>query len=98
VGLQPFTWTRRSRTVSATRASSGASLAIKIDKEILDWVVTAFKESHADEMKYHLETTAAFKPQYKKPFDILSEKNRGYKRKKAIFSKKNDRFDIWLLG
>jgi len=37
-------------------------------------------------------------PNYRKPFDILSETNRLYKRKKAIFSKKNDRFDIWLLG
>jgi site-specific DNA recombinase len=37
-------------------------------------------------------------PNYRKPFDILSETNRLYKRKKAIFPKKNDRFDIWLLG
>jgi hypothetical protein len=49
-------------------------------------------------MKYHLETTAAFKPQNKEPFDIFSETNRVYKRKKAIFPEKNDRFDIWLLG
>jgi hypothetical protein len=49
-------------------------------------------------MKYHLETTAAFKPQNKEPFDIFSETNRLYKRKKAIFPEKNDRFDIWLLG
>ncbi len=37
-------------------------------------------------------------PNYRKPFDILSENNRAYKRKKAIFSMKNDRFIIWLPG
>lgn len=35
-------------------------------------------------------------PNYRKPFDILSETNRAYKRKKATFVKKSDRFDICL--
>jgi site-specific DNA recombinase len=194
-GKCPEKWVREEEVA---RQFGRSISAIKIDKEVLDWVVTALKESHADEMKYHMEIINALQtqsdkirrrlnamymdkldgrvdefffdqkskewkkeqydifrkiehhqradrlymdegvkllelaqravtlyekqnmrekrriinfvcsnspckdgrllPNYRKPFDILSETNRLYKRKKAIFSKKNDHFDIWLLG
>ena len=194
-GKCPEKWVREEEVA---RQFGRAISAIKIDKKVLDWVVTALKESHADEMKYHMEIINALQtqsdkiqrrlyamymdkldgridenffdqkskewkqeqydifrkierhqradksymdegvkllelaqravtlyekqnmrekrriinfvcsnspwkdgrllPNYRKPFDILSETNRLYKRKKAIFPKKNDRFDIWLLG
>jgi site-specific DNA recombinase len=59
-GKCPEKWVREEEVA---RQFGQAINAIKIDKEVLDWVVTALKESHADEMKYHMEITNALKTQ-----------------------------------
>jgi site-specific DNA recombinase len=45
--------------------------AIKIDKEVLDWVVTALKESHSEEKRYHNDTISTLQNQYKKLQDRI---------------------------
>lgn len=40
--------------------------AIKIDKNVLNWIVAALKESHSDEKKYHLECISTLQIQYEK--------------------------------
>jgi site-specific DNA recombinase len=47
---------------------------IKIEKEVLDWVITVLKESHANEMKYHMETINTLKTQSDKIQRRLSGK------------------------
>ena len=43
-----------------------AIAAIKIDNEVLCWVIAALKESHADTKKHHAECIAALEDQYEK--------------------------------
>jgi hypothetical protein len=62
-GKCPEKWIREEEIA---RQFGEAMRAIKLDADVLDWVVTALKESHADEIKYHDEQTAALKEQYEK--------------------------------
>lgn len=39
---------------------------IKIDKDVLDWLLAALKESHGDKVKYHEEMIAKLHDQYKR--------------------------------
>ena len=51
-GKCPEKWVREEEVA---RQFGNAISTIKIDEDVLDWVVTALKESHADEMNYHME-------------------------------------------
>jgi site-specific DNA recombinase len=62
-GKCPEKWVREEEIA---RQFGEAMRAIKLDADVLDWVVTALKESHTDEIKYHDEQTAALKQQYEK--------------------------------
>ena len=44
---------------------------IEMDKEVLEWVVTALKESHGDEKRYHDETIAKLQKEYQKRQDRI---------------------------
>ena len=44
---------------------------IRMDKEVLEWVVTALKESHGDEKRYHDEMIAKLQKEYQKLQDRI---------------------------
>lgn len=44
----------------------GALAAIRMDEDVLDWVVTALKESHADEKRFHDERIGSLQREYTK--------------------------------
>ena len=44
---------------------------IEMDKEVLEWVVTALKESHGDEKRYHDEMIAKLQKEYQKLQDRI---------------------------
>ena len=44
---------------------------IQMDKEVLEWVVTAFKESHGDEKRYHDEMIGKLQKEYQKLQDRI---------------------------
>ena len=44
---------------------------IQMDKEVLEWVVTALKESHGDEKRYHDEMIAKLQKEYQKLQDRI---------------------------
>ena len=48
------------------REFTEALRAIKIDKEVLQWVVIALKESHSEEKRYHNDMISTFQNQYQK--------------------------------
>lgn len=48
------------------REFTEALRTIKIDKEVLDWIVVALKESHAEEKRYHNDMISALQNQYQK--------------------------------
>jgi hypothetical protein len=62
-GKCPEKWVREEEVA---RQFGNAISTLKIDEDVLDWVVTALKESHADEMNYHMEISAGLKTQYDK--------------------------------
>ena len=77
--------------------------AISMDEEVATWVVTALKESHADEKRNHDESVARLQKQYRtlqKRLDamyIMANNQRGKKEKTA--SPRNTAFfDNWLPG
>ncbi|MCP4576035.1 MAG: hypothetical protein GY846_07105 [Deltaproteobacteria bacterium] len=67
---------------------------------MLEWVVAALKESHADEMKYHDEQTATLRAHYEKlqrRLDVMYEDKLDgiidqdfYERKSAMWKKEQD--------
>jgi site-specific DNA recombinase len=44
---------------------------IRLDKEVLDWVVTALKESHCDEKRYHDEMIGKLQKEYQRLQDRI---------------------------
>jgi site-specific DNA recombinase len=44
---------------------------IQIDKQVLEWVITALKESHGDEKRYHDEMIAKFQKEHQKLQDRI---------------------------
>ena len=51
-GKCPEKWVREEEIARQFGQAIGA---IKMDNDVLNWVITALKESHADEKKYHSE-------------------------------------------
>ena len=62
-GKCPEKWVREEEIA---RQFSKAISAIKMDTDVIRWVVAALKESHADEKKYHSEHITALQAQYEK--------------------------------
>ncbi len=62
-GKCPEKWVREEEIA---RQFGEAISAIKMDDDVLGWVVAALKESHADEIKYHSELMAALQGQCEK--------------------------------
>ncbi|MBA3017244.1 zinc ribbon domain-containing protein [Patescibacteria group bacterium] len=62
-GKCPEKWVREEEIA---RQFGQAISAIKMDDDVLGWVVAALKESHADEKKYHAEYMAALQAHYEK--------------------------------
>jgi hypothetical protein len=42
-----------------------------MDREVLEWIVTALKESHGDEKRYHDEMIAKLQKEYQKLQDRI---------------------------
>ena len=47
------------------------TFAIKMDKEVLEWVVLALKESHSEEKRYHNDMISTLQNQYQKLQDRI---------------------------
>ena len=62
-GKCPEKWVREEEIA---RQFGEAISAIKMDNDVLGWVVAALKESHADEIEYHSELMSALQRQYDK--------------------------------
>jgi len=62
-GKCPEKWIREEEIA---RQFGEAISAIKMDDDVLGWVVAALKESHADEIMYHSELMSALQRQYEK--------------------------------
>jgi site-specific DNA recombinase len=75
------------------RAFSEALRALKIDKEILELVVTGLKESHSEEKRYHNDTISTLQNQYQKLQDRIDamyiDKLEG-KISEAFFTRKSE--------
>jgi len=54
------------REEELARQFGEALRAIRMDAEVLEWVVTALKTSHADERRYHDEMIAKLQKEYQK--------------------------------
>ncbi len=88
------------REEEVARQFGQAISALKLDDEVLDWVIAALKESHADEKKYHDGKIAALQAQYDKLQNRLDamydDKLDGnidqefYDRKSAAWKKEQD--------
>ena len=59
------------REEELARQFGEALLRIEMDKEVLEWVVTALKESHGDEKRYHNEMIAKLQKEYQKLQDRI---------------------------
>ena len=96
-GKCPEKWVREEEVA---RQFGQAIAALKMDEQVLEWVVSALKESHADEMKYHDEQTAALRAYYEKlqrRLDVMYEDKLDgiieqdfYERKSAAWKKEQD--------
>ena len=62
-GKCPEKWVREEEVARQFGRAIGA---IKIDEDVLDWIVAALKESHADEQKFHSECMATLQNQNEK--------------------------------
>jgi site-specific DNA recombinase len=62
-GKCPEKWVRQEEIA---RQFGQAISAVKLDSDVLNWVIAALRESHADEKKYHTERIAEFKALYEK--------------------------------
>ncbi|MFZ7113386.1 MAG: recombinase family protein [Desulfatiglandales bacterium] len=62
-GKCPEKWVREEEIA---RQFGEAIRAIKMDDEVLGWVIAALRESHADEKQYHADQMASLQTQYDK--------------------------------
>ncbi len=62
-GKCPEKWVREEEIARQFGQAIGA---IRMDDDVLDWVIAALKESHADKKKYHAERIASLQAQYEK--------------------------------
>ena len=62
----PFSRRKEHAAGNPSRQVGEALKALRLDDEVLDWVVTALKESRADEKRYHDEAIATLQEQYQK--------------------------------
>jgi hypothetical protein len=78
------------------RGFTEALRAIKIDKEVLEWVVMALKESHSEEKRYHNDMISTLQNQYQKLQDRIDamyiDKLDG-KISEDLFSRKNEEWN-----
>jgi site-specific DNA recombinase len=88
------------REEEVARQFGQAIAALKMDEQVLEWVVSALKESHADEMKYNDEQTATLRAHYEKlqrRVDVMYEDKLDgsidqdfYERKSVVWKKEQD--------
>ncbi|RJX30435.1 MAG: hypothetical protein C4531_09095 [Desulfurivibrio sp.] len=62
-GKCPEKWVREEEIARQFGQAIGA---IKMDNDVLGWVIAALKESHADTIKYHADRMTALQAQYDK--------------------------------
>jgi len=62
-GKCPEKWVREEEIARQFGQAIGA---IKMDNDVLNWVITALKESHSDEKKFHSEQLLSLQGQYEK--------------------------------
>ena len=62
-GKCPEKWAREEEIARQFGQAIGA---IKMDNDVLNWVITALKESHSDEKKFHSEQLLSLQGQYEK--------------------------------
>ena len=62
-GKCPEKWVREEEIARQFGQAIGA---IKMDNDVLNWVITALKESHSDEKKFHSEQLQSLQGQYEK--------------------------------
>jgi len=81
------------REEEMARQFGEALRAIQMDREVLEWVVTALKESHGDEKRYHDEMIAKLQKEYRKlqeRIDAMYVDKQDGKVSQEFFDRKNN--------